>query len=211
MDLAFEQKKLNPPERAFSVRAGNKLQLRAQTETKNFLTTALRLAQPLALIKKIELKIRETHRNDYTISTDKDKLDILSIHKFLANETDWANGIPINTLKTSIENSLNFGLYYKNKQIGFARIISDYSTIAYLGDVYILKKYRGKGLSKWLINEIMEHPNLQELRRWILLTDTAEWLYKKFGFTEIPNPEFYMEKHNPNVYNGIDKTNANNV
>jgi len=161
----------------------------------------------LALIKKTELEIRETHRNDYTISTDKDKLDILSIHKFLANETDWANGIPINTLKKSIENSLNFGLYYQNKQIGFARIISDYSTIAYLGDVYVLKEYRGKGLSKWLINEIMEHPNLQGLRRWILLTDTAEWLYKKFGFTEIPNPEFYMEKHNPNVYKGKDKTN----
>ena len=165
----------------------------------------------LSLIEKIVVKIRETHRSDYAISTDRDKLDVLSIHKFLANETDWAKGIPIDTLKTSIENSLNFGLYYQNKQIGFARIISDYSTIAYLGDVYILKEYRGKGLSKWLINEIMEHPNLQGLRRWVLLTDTAEWLYKKFGFTEIPNPKFYMEKHNPNVYIRIDNTNANNA
>ncbi len=112
-----------------------------------------------------KIKTIEVYKNDYSISTDKDKLDILSIHKFLANETDWANGIPINTLKTSIENSLNFGLYYQNKQIGFARIISDYSTIAYLGDVYILKEYRGKGLSKWLMNEIMKHPNLQGLRR----------------------------------------------
>jgi GNAT superfamily N-acetyltransferase len=149
-----------------------------------------------------KIKIIEVYKNDYKISTDKDKLDILSIHKFLANETDWANGIPINTLKISIENSLNFGLYYQNKQIGFARIISDYSTIAYLGDVYILKEYRGKGLSKWLMNEIMKHPNLQGLRRWILLTHTAEWLYKKFGFTEVPNPEFYMEKHDVHVYNG---------
>ncbi len=147
-----------------------------------------------------ELKIREVYRNDYTISTDKNKLDILSIHKFLANETDWANGIPISILKTSIENSLNFGLYHGNKQIGFARIISDYSTIAYLGDVYILKEYRGIGLSKWLMDEIMEHPNLQGLRRWILLTNTAKWLYEKFGFTKVANPEFYMEKHNPNVY-----------
>jgi GNAT superfamily N-acetyltransferase len=146
------------------------------------------------------LKIRTTHRNEYTISTDKDKLDIVSIHKFLANETDWANKIPIETLKKSIENSLNFGLYYKNKQIGFARIISDYSTIAYLGDVYILEAHRGNGLSKWLLNEIMQHPNLQGLRRWILLTNTAEWLYKKFGFKNVANPEFYMEKHNPNVY-----------
>lgn len=146
------------------------------------------------------MKIRTTHRNEYTISTDKDKLDIVSIHKFLANETDWANKIPIETLKKSIENSLNFGLYYKNKQIGFARIISDYSTIAYLGDVYILEAHRGNGLSKWLLNEIMQHPNLQGLRRWILLTNTAEWLYKKFGFKNVANPEFYMEKHNPNVY-----------
>lgn len=146
------------------------------------------------------MKIREANRNDFSISTDNDKLDITSIHKFLSNETDWAYGIPIQKVKKSIENSLNFGLYHKNKQIGFARIISDYSTIAYLGDVYILKEYRGKGLSKWLMNEITEHPNLQGLRRWILLTDTAEWLYKKFGFTKIPNPEVYMEKHNPKVY-----------
>ena len=87
------------------------------------------------------MEVRETHKNEYTISTNKKKLDIDSIHKFLAKETDWASGIPINTLKISIENSLNFGLYYKNKQIGFARIISDYSTIAYLGDVYILKEH----------------------------------------------------------------------
>lgn len=155
------------------------------------------------------MKIREAYRNDYTISTDKDRLDIPSIHKFLVNESDWASGIPIDTLRTSIENSLNFGLYYQNKQIGFARIISDYSTIAYLGDVYVLEEYRGKGLSKWLIHEIVAHPNLQGLRRWILLTDTAEWLYKKFGFTKIHNPGSYMEKHNPNVYDGIDDTKRN--
>ena len=146
------------------------------------------------------MKIIETHKEEFTISTDKNKLDIDSIHKFLSKEADWSNGIPIETLKISIENSLNFGLYYKNKQIGFARIISDFSTIAYLGDVYVLKEYRSNGLSKWLMTEIMKHPNLQGLRRWILLTDTAEWLYKKFGFKELPRPEFYMEKHNPNVY-----------
>ena len=150
------------------------------------------------------MEIIETHKNGYTISTDKSKLDISRIHTFLANETDWSNGIPMNTLKISIENSLNFGLYYKKEQIGYARIISDYSTIAYVGDVFVIKKYRGNGLSKWLINEIMEHPNLQGLRRWILLTDTAEWLYKKFGFTELTYPEFYMEKHTPNVYNVIE-------
>ncbi|TJY35968.1 GNAT family N-acetyltransferase [Pontimicrobium aquaticum] len=146
------------------------------------------------------MEIRESHKSEYTISTDKNKLDISGIHEFLSNETDWSKGIPLDTLKVSIENSLNFGLYYKGKQIGYARIISDYSTIAYLGDVFVLKEYRGNGLSKWLINEIIEHPNLQGLRRWILLTDTAEWLYKKFGFNQLLNPESYMEKHNPNVY-----------
>lgn len=146
------------------------------------------------------MKVRESYKEDFSISTDKNKLDLLSIHDFLAKETDWANGIPLETLKTSIDNSLNFGLYHKEKQIGFARVISDYSTIAYLGDVYLLNEYRGLGLSKWLMTEIMEHPNLQGLRRWILLTDTAEWLYKKFGFTALPNPKLYMEKHNPKVY-----------
>jgi len=90
----------------------------------------------LKLINNTALKIIETHRNEYTISTDNMKLDIYAIHKFLAYESEWSNGIPINTLKTSIENSLNFGLYHLNKQIGYARIISDYSTIAYLGDVF---------------------------------------------------------------------------
>jgi GNAT superfamily N-acetyltransferase len=146
------------------------------------------------------LKIKEVYRGDYTLSTDKTKLDISKIHSFLSKETDWSHGIPLHTLKISIDNSLNFGLYDKNQQIGYARIISDYATIAYLGDVFVLEAYRGKGLSTWLIHEIMEHPNLQGLRRWILLTDTAEWLYKKFGFTELPHPEVYMEKHNPNVY-----------
>ncbi|ARN71183.1 GNAT family N-acetyltransferase [Nonlabens tegetincola] len=143
---------------------------------------------------------REAQKDNFTISTDKSKLDLISIHEFLSKETDWAHGIPIDTVKKSIENSLCFGVYDQGQQIGFARVISDFSTIAYLGDVYVLNEYRGKGLSKWLMEEIMNHPNLQGLRRWILLTNTAEWLYKKFGFTEIPNPEFYMEKHDPNVY-----------
>ncbi|MRI01605.1 GNAT family N-acetyltransferase [Kriegella sp. EG-1] len=149
------------------------------------------------------MEIIERHKGEFTISTDLNKLDIVNIHKFLANNTDWSANIPLDTFKISIENSLNFGLYLENKQIGFARIISDYATIAYLGDVFILEEYRGKGLSKWLMSEIIAHPNLQGLRRWILLTDTAEWLYKKFGFTALPKPEVYMEKHNPNVYNHL--------
>ncbi|UII24254.1 GNAT family N-acetyltransferase [Fulvivirga ligni] len=146
------------------------------------------------------MKIIEAQKNGFTISTDKDKLDIEAIHQFLAHEADWSRGIPLDTLKTSIDNSLTFGVYDNGRQIGFARIISDYATIAYLGDVYVLQEYRGQGLSKWLMKEIMAHPQLQGLRRWILLTDTAEWLYKKFGFVTVPRPELYMEKHNATVY-----------
>ncbi|GLR19829.1 GNAT family N-acetyltransferase [Portibacter lacus] len=142
----------------------------------------------------------EKRRDGYIISTDHRKLEIQLIHQFLSNESGWANGIPIETLQKSIENGLNFGLYDNGKQIGFARVISDYATIAYLGDVFVLQEYRGKGLSKWLMKEVMEHPNLQGLRRWILLTDTAAWLYKKYGFTEVERPDIYMEKHNPKVY-----------
>ncbi len=146
------------------------------------------------------MEIIETHNNGCLISTDSEKLDLSVIHNFLANESGWSKGIPLKTVQTSIENSLNFGLYLNNNQIGYARVISDYSTIAYLGDVFVLKGYRGRGLSKWLINEVMEHPSLQGLRRWILLTDTADWLYQKYGFKELPRPEIYMEKHNPHVY-----------
>lgn len=147
-----------------------------------------------------EIKNMEVYKDDYSISTDKNKLDILLIHSFLTNESGWSDGISYDVVKASIENSLNFGLYSGEKQIGYARVISDHATIAYLGDIFILQEYRGLGLSKWLMEIITEHPNLQNLRRWILLTSTAEWLYKKYGFTKLPKPEIYMEKFDPNVY-----------
>lgn len=142
----------------------------------------------------------EIHNNEYTITTDNNNLNLTFIHNFLTHESDWSRGISYNTVKTSIENSLNFGLFHNGQQIGFARVISDFATIAYVGDIFILKAYRGLKLSKWLMEVIMSHRNLQGLRRWILLTDTADWLYKKYGFTQLPNPEIYMEKHNPKVY-----------
>ncbi len=157
------------------------------------------------------MDILEIHRDGYLISTDKNKLDIELIHNFLTNESGWSNGIPIEKVEKSIDNSLNFGIYAGQKLIGYARVISDFSTIAYLGDIFIITKYRGMGLSKWLMESIMGHKELQGLRRWILLTSTAEWLYEKYGFTKLPNPEIYMEKFNPNVYLSKEKTNANNV
>ena len=147
----------------------------------------------------------EAYKDEYLISTDREKLDIELIHDFLSNESGWSNGIPIERVEKSIANSLNFGIYTGQKLIGFARVISDFSTIAYLGDVFILPGYRGLGLSKWLMETIVAHQELQGLRRWILLTDTAEWLYEKYGFTKLPRPEVYMEKFNPNVYARIEK------
>jgi ribosomal protein S18 acetylase RimI-like enzyme len=146
------------------------------------------------------MEIIEINFEDFTITTDKSKMDIVAIHDFLSKSSGWSDAIPFENVKTSIDNSLNFGVFYKQKQIGFARVISDFSTIAYLGDIYILEEYRGQGLSKKLMDAIMSHPNLQGLRRWILLTSTAVWLYEKYGFIKLPKPEIYMELYNPNVY-----------
>jgi N-acetylglutamate synthase-like GNAT family acetyltransferase len=146
------------------------------------------------------MKIIENVFDDFKITTDKSKMDIVAIHDFLSKYSGWSDNIPFDKVKSSIENSLNFGLFHNDKQIGFARIISDFSTIAYLGDIYVLDDYRGQGLSKKLMDAVIEHPDLQGLRRWILLTSTADWLYEKYGFTKLPNPELYMELFNPNVY-----------
>jgi N-acetylglutamate synthase-like GNAT family acetyltransferase len=146
------------------------------------------------------MKIIEITFDDFTITTDKSKMDIVAIHDFLSKYSGWSDNIPFDRVKTSIDNSLNFGLFHNDKQIGFARIISDFSTIAYLGDIYVLDNYRGQGLSKKLMDAVIEHPKLQGLRRWILLTSTADWLYEKYGFTKLPKPELYMELFDPNVY-----------
>ncbi|MGB5663864.1 GNAT family N-acetyltransferase [Eudoraea sp.] len=146
-------------------------------------------------MKKLSLQ-----KNEFYISTDKSKLDVDAIHHFLSTKAYWCLNIPKEKIEISIENSLCFGLYEKFKQIGFARIITDYSTIAYLGDVYILEEYRGKGLSKWLMETIMNFPELQGLRRWILLTGDAHELYRKYGWTDLADSSKWMEFHNKNVY-----------
>jgi GNAT superfamily N-acetyltransferase len=140
------------------------------------------------------------HKNEFCISTDKNKLDIDSIHHFLSTQAYWCLNIPKATVELAIQNSLCFGVYKEDKQIGFARVISDFATVAYLGDVYILQEYRGKGLSKWLIETIMNDPNLQGLRRWVLLTRDAHGLYRQFGWTDVADPTKWMEVHNKNAY-----------
>jgi len=140
------------------------------------------------------------HKGDYYITTDKSKLDIKAIHHFLSTEAYWSKNIPFETVKNAIEHSLNFGVFFKEQQVGYARVITDFSTIAYLGDVFVLPEFRGQGLSKWLMQQVMAHPNLQGLRRWILLTGDAHELYRQFGWQAIASPDKWMELHDKNVY-----------
>jgi GNAT superfamily N-acetyltransferase len=138
--------------------------------------------------------------DDYMISTDKSRLDLSFIYHFLSTQAYWCLNIPMDTVMRSVDNSLCFGVYLGEQQVGFARIISDYATIAYLGDVFVVPEHRGKGLSKRLISEIMSHPDLQGLRRWILLTGDAHGLYHQFGWKPVARPDLYMEIANPNIY-----------
>jgi GNAT superfamily N-acetyltransferase len=136
----------------------------------------------------------------YRVSSDKSEMDIESIHNFISHSY-WASGIPLKTLKKAISNSLCFGVFSRQGlQVGFARMITDSATYAYLADVYVLEEHRGKGLSKWLMQEIMDHPDMQNLRRMTLATSDAHKLYKKYGFSELANPEIFMENWNPEVY-----------
>lgn len=139
-------------------------------------------------------------KNGFTISTDPNLIDLDEVHRFLSTETYWAKNIPMATVEKSIRNSLCFSLFFEGKQIGFARIITDKATFAYMSDVYILKEFRGKGLSKWLVEVMMEHPDLQGLRRFVLVTYDAQSLYDKFGFKNLGHPERYMEIVRENAY-----------
>ncbi len=142
------------------------------------------------------MKIYETIQNEFIISTDKSKLDVDMIHNYLCNESYWAKNIPVELVKKSIDGSCCFGLFVEEnfilKQIGFARVISDCATFGYLADIFILEAYRGKSLSKWLMETIMNCPGLQGLRRWLLATKDAHGLYIKFGFSPLDKPERIM-------------------
>lgn len=142
------------------------------------------------------MQVYEATQNQYSISTDKSKLDVSVIHGYLSNESYWAKNIPLEIVKRSIEGSLCFGLYVSensiSKQVGFARVITDCATFAYLADVFVLPSYRGNGLSKWLMKIIMDCPHLQGLRRWLLATQDAHGLYLQFGFLPLDKPERIM-------------------
>jgi GNAT superfamily N-acetyltransferase len=138
---------------------------------------------------------------DYEISTDSARLDVALIHRWLSEQSYWAAGVPREVVARAIANSLNFGLYHATAgQVGFARVITDRATFAYLADVFVLDAHRGKGLSKRMMNEIMSHPELQGLRRWLLATRDAHGLYERFGFTLPKAPGRLMERLDPDVY-----------
>jgi GNAT superfamily N-acetyltransferase len=136
-------------------------------------------------------------KKDYNISTDKSLIDFEVVYNYLENDSYWSKGVTTERLKKGIENSICFGVYYQNKQAGFARVVTDKATFAYICDVFILADHRRSGLSKWLMQTILQHPELQGLRRWSLATLDAHGLYAQFGFMALSRPENWMEIHTP--------------
>jgi GNAT superfamily N-acetyltransferase len=141
-------------------------------------------------------QIIETHKDNFTISTDPSRLDRDAINDMLLRSY-WASGRPREALERALDNSLVFGIYEDNKQIGIARVVSDYAVFAYLCDVFIHEDYRAHGLGKWLMQTVMSHPDLQGLRRWSLATRDAHGLYKQYGWNPLRNPNNWMEILNP--------------
>ena len=134
------------------------------------------------------------------ISTDPTRLDVPAIYRFLSEDSTWAVGIGRDVVERAIDNSLCFGGYVDQRQVAFARVISDYATFANLVDVFVLPAYRGRGYSKQLMQAIIDHPSLQRLRRFTLATSDAHGLYRRFGFTTPSRPELLMERYFPNLY-----------
>jgi GNAT superfamily N-acetyltransferase len=161
-----------------------------------------------AVVPNRAIPIFEASQPGFTISTDPLRLEVSTIHRFLSTEAYWCLGIPLEVVEKAIAHSLCFGVYTvvpnqndgANRQVGFARIITDFATYAYLCDVFILSEYRGRGLGKWLVGCIRGHPHLQGLRRWSLATRDAHSLYAQFGFQPVTNPERLMIIADPDVY-----------
>lgn len=136
----------------------------------------------------------------YKFSSETNDMDVSVIHGYISRSY-WATNIPLATMKKAIDNSLCFGVFTDSgEQVAFARMVTDSATFAYLADVFVLEEHRGKGLSKWIMKNIIEHPNLQGIRRMVLATSDAHGLYKEFGFKALNFPESFMELHQPDVY-----------
>ncbi|MEJ7624706.1 MAG: GNAT family N-acetyltransferase [Pyrinomonadaceae bacterium] len=142
----------------------------------------------------------EESREGFTISTDPGRLDVNVIHGFLSENSYWAADRTREQTQTAIDNSICFGVYIGERQIGFARVVSDRATFAYIGDVFVIEEFRGRALAKWLMETIVGHPDLQGLRRWLLATRDAHGLYDQFGFAGLSHPERWMERTAPDAY-----------
>ncbi|MFK7925902.1 MAG: GNAT family N-acetyltransferase [Bacteroidia bacterium] len=142
----------------------------------------------------------QVEKGDYTISTDQSKLDIAKIHQYLSEESYWSKNISLEIVRAYIPHCLCFGVYHGEEQIGFARLITDYTTFAYLCDVFIAAEFRGRGLGKWLVQSMLDHPQMQGLRRWLLFTKDAHGLYQQYGFDTLPKIHRAMAKINFTVY-----------
>ena len=141
----------------------------------------------------------EPVQDEYSISCDPARIDLAVVHGFLSTSY-WSEGLPLEVLQRAITASLCFGVYHGGKQVGFARVVTDRATFAYLCDVFVLDAYRGQGLGRWLMEAVAAHPDLQGLRRMVLVTRDAHGLYEKFGFRPLARPAGYMELHRPDVY-----------
>ncbi len=150
--------------------------------------------------------IRESLLGEYLFSTDKSLLDAAYIHSFLSERSYWAAGIPLSLVQKSIENSLCIGIYKDKRQVGFARIITDYTTFGYLADVFVDEAFRKNGLSKKLMIFIQSFEELKWFRRFVLATKDAHGLYAQFGFKPLGRPGLFMEVHNPDVYKNVSIT-----
>jgi GNAT superfamily N-acetyltransferase len=148
--------------------------------------------------------IESWERGDYLISTDRSRLDVELIHNFISNTSYWGHGRTLEVVERSLDNSLNFGLYNNNEQVGFARVVTDYATFAWIADVFVVPEHRGRGLSKWLMEVMLSHERLQGFRRWVLATKDAHSLYERFGFIALHRPERWMERPDPNMQESPD-------
>jgi GNAT superfamily N-acetyltransferase len=138
-------------------------------------------------------------RPPYRISDQPEVVDVALVHGFLA-KSYWARGIPRETVAKGIAHSLPFSVFLGERQVGFARVVTDRATFAYLADVFVVEDARGRGLAAWLVATILEHPELQGLRRWMLVTRDAHALYRKFGFAAVADPSMLLTRHDPDVY-----------
>ncbi|HEY5074554.1 MAG TPA: GNAT family N-acetyltransferase [Pyrinomonadaceae bacterium] len=157
---------------------------------------------PQSLSPALSQRERESgtwERGEYSISTDRSRLNIELIHDYLSNTSYWATGRSLEVVRRSIENSLCFGIYKNSEQVGFARVVTDYATFAWIADVFVLPEHRRRGLSKWLVEVMIAHPQLLGFRRWVLSTKDAHGLYERFGFIELHRPERWMERPDPNM------------